>query len=48
MLFDSDCFPSNLWVIDAVNYSIKKLVADLKLSILNMEDFWMTSFTQMS
>lgn len=32
MLFDSDCFPSNLRVVDAVNYSIKKLVADLKLS----------------
>lgn len=32
MLFDSDCFPGNLRVVDAVNYSITKLVADLELS----------------
>ena len=32
MLFDSDCLPSNLRAVDAVNYSIKKLVTDLELS----------------
>lgn len=34
MLFDCDCFPSNLRVVDAVNYSVKKLVTELELSTL--------------
>ena len=29
MLFDADCFPDNLKVVDAANYSIKKLVTEM-------------------
>ena len=33
VFFDADCFPSNLRVVDAANYAIKKLVTEIGLTM---------------